>query len=122
MPSKDLRASIVQAGDVELSHEPIGEDQRADGQAPATTGYAVLGTLGDAEVGIWEMSGGAMRDIESDEYFVVLSGRATVQILEADGFGAQELRLVPGSVARLHAGMRTQWTVTETLRKFYFTL
>lgn len=122
MPSKDLRASIVQAGDAELSHEPIGEDQRADGQAPATTGYAVLGTLGDAEVGIWEMSGGAMRDIESDEYFVVLSGRATVQILEAGGFGAQELRLVPGSVARLHAGMRTQWTVTETLRKFYFTL
>ena len=122
MPSKDLRASIVQAGDVELSHEPIGEDQRADGQAPATTGYAVLGTLGNAEVGIWEMSGGAMRDIESDEYFVVLSGRATVQILEADGFGAQELRLVPGSVARLHAGMSTLWTVTETLRKFYFTL
>ena len=122
MPSKDLRASIVQAGDVELSHEPIGEDQRADGQAPATTGYAVLGTLGNAEVGIWEMSAGAMRDIESDEYFAVLSGRATVQILEAGGFGAQELRLVPGSVARLHAGMRTQWTVTATLRKFYFTL
>ncbi|WP_121867240.1 cupin domain-containing protein [Glutamicibacter nicotianae] len=98
MPSKDLRASIVQAGDVEL------------------------GTLGDAEVGIWEMSAGAMRDIESDEYFAVLSGRATVQILEAGGFGAQELRLVPGSVARLHAGMSTLWTVTETLRKIYFTL
>lgn len=122
MPSKDLRASIVQAGDVELSHEPIGEDQRADRQAPATTGYAELGTLGDTEVGIWEMSGGAMRDIESDEYFAVLSGRATVQILEAGGFGAQELRLVPGSVARLHAGMSTLWTVTETLRKIYFTL
>lgn len=122
MPSKDLRASIVQAGKVELSHAPIGDNQRAAGQESATTGYAELGILGNAEVGIWEMSAGAMLDIESDEFFAVLSGRATVRILDADGFDAQELRLVPGSVVRLHGGMRTVWTVTETLRKIYFTL
>ncbi|MGO2550602.1 MAG: cupin domain-containing protein [Glutamicibacter arilaitensis] len=79
-----------------------------------------LGTLDDAEIGVWEMSVGAMADIENDEWFVVLSGQATVQILEAGGFAAQEIELAPGSVVRLHQGMETRWTVTQTLRKIYF--
>lgn len=29
--------------------------------------------------------------------------------------------LAPGDVVRLHAGERTRWTVTETLRKIYLT-
>ncbi|MGH3653715.1 cupin domain-containing protein [Glutamicibacter sp.] len=122
MAGKILQASIVQADAVELMHEAADGEQLAAGHVPATTGYRALGTLGEAEVGIWEMSAGAMQDVEADEYFAVLAGSATVQILEADGFGAQELVLVPGSVVRLHAGMKTRWTVTKTLRKIYFTL
>lgn len=121
MPGTTFQAGIVQANDLELMHEPIGGEQLAAGNAPATAGFRELGTLGDAEIGIWEMSPGTMHDVESDEYLAVLSGCATVQILEAEGFGAQELSLVPGSVVRLHAGMRTRWIVTETLRKIYFT-
>lgn len=122
MPGRILQAGIVQADALEVKHVAIGDEQVVAGQASATAGYRELGTLGDAGIGVWEMSRGAMQDIEADEYFVVLAGCATVQILEADGFGAQELVLVPGSVARLHAGMRTRWIVTETLRKIYFTL
>lgn len=122
MPGRILQASIVQADALEVKHVALGDEQVVAGQASATAGCRELGTLGDAGIGIWEMSRGAMQDIEADEYFVVLAGCATVQILEADGFGAQELVLVPGSVVRLHAGMRTRWIVTETLRKIYFTL
>ena len=62
------------------------------------------------------MTPGAMRDVEADEVFVVLAGAATV---EFDRPGAAADRAAPGSVVRLEAGMRTVWTVRETLRKVY---
>jgi uncharacterized cupin superfamily protein len=80
-----------------------------------TTGYLELGVFGSQEYGIWEMTPGTMTDVEADEIFVVLFGAATVELVD-DG---STLTLGPGSVARLTAGMRTLWTVTETLRKVY---
>ena len=53
-------------------------------------------------------------DVEVDEVFVVLSGSATVE-----GVGVEPIELVPGSTVTLAAGMRTIWTVRETLRKIY---
>lgn len=80
------------------------------------------------------MSVGAMSDLETDEVFVVIAGRATVRF-ERDPIHREALadetvphetvpqetvlHLAPGSVARLAAGQRTVWTVTETLRKIY---
>ena len=120
MTGKYLQASHHQASSLELSHVEIESEQQLAGQPAATVGLMELGTLDDAEIGVWEMSVGAMADIENDEWFVVLSGQATVQILEAGGFAAQEIELAPGSVVRLHQGMETRWTVTQTLRKIYF--
>lgn len=120
MTSNSLRASHHQASHLGLPHQEIESEQQLAGQPAATVGLMELGTLDDAEIGVWEMSVGAMADIENDEWFVVLSGQATVQILEAGGFAAQEIELAPGSVVRLHQGMETRWTVTQTLRKIYF--
>jgi hypothetical protein len=80
-----------------------------------TAGYTVLDTLGDTEIGVWEMSIGTATDIEVDEVFVVVSGRASIH------FAADDRTIVvgPGDVVRLTAGMQTTWTVTETLRKIY---
>ena len=101
---------------VSLAHEPVVADQVAAGTP--TTGWKPLGSTADgAEVGVWEMSPGAMSDTESDEVFVVLSGRATVAFAD----GRPTIDLVPGSVVRLDAGAETVWTVTETLRKVYVT-
>lgn len=120
MTSNSLRASHHHASRLGLPHQEIESEQQLAGQPAATVGLMELGTLDDAEIGVWEMSVGAMADIENDECFVVLSGQATVQILEAGGFAAQEIELTPGSVVRLHQGMETRWTVTQTLRKIYF--
>ncbi len=79
-----------------------------------TTGTAALGTLGEVEVGIWEMTTGVARDTEVDEIFVVLSGAGEVQF--SDG---AVVSLAPGVVVRLLAGERTTWTITETLRKVF---
>ena len=76
-----------------------------------------LATLGEAEVGLWEMAPGVDDDTEVDEVFVVLAGRGRVSF--EDG---SVVELAPGVAVRLHAGDRTTWTVTETLRKVYVAL
>ena len=73
-----------------------------------------LGALGDVEVGIWEMTTGVARDTEAEEIFIVLSGSGVVEF--EDG---STVNLAPGVAIRLHAGERTRWTITETLRKVY---
>lgn len=66
------------------------------------------------ELGVWTLEPGVVTDVEIDETFVVIAGRGTVQIEDGP---AQELR--PGILMSLTAGMRTRWSITETLRKVY---
>jgi uncharacterized protein len=95
--------------------------------APTTNGPAEgeprvadrsLGVIGTAEVGVWEITTGVADDTEVDELFVVLSGSARVEFLDE----GRSIDLGPGSIARLRAGQRTRWHVTETLRKVYIIL
>ncbi|MET4156826.1 cupin domain-containing protein [Agromyces sp. PvR057] len=109
-------ATVTDAATALLAHEPVSAGQLVDG-SPAT-GHLVLDRAEDdaRTVGIWEMTPGAMRDVEADEVIVVLSGDATVDFESPD---LPSIELGPGSVVRLEAGMRTVWTVRETLRKVY---
>ena len=66
------------------------------------------------EVGIWEHSPGTTTDIEADEVFVVLAGRATIDVK-----GGPTLEVGPGDIGFLAGGASTEWTVHETFRKFY---
>ena len=100
---------------LELQHSPVAADQLAAG-SPGT-GVHELGTFGGVELGVWEMSVGGMHDVEAEEVFLVTAGRATVEI-HGDG-GPRTMALAPGSLVRLDEGMRTTWTVHETLRKVY---
>ena len=100
MPSADLPVT------------PLGPDQ-------ILAGAPVVRTLEVAEddavsVGLWEHSVGTSSDVEADEVFVVLSGRATVRIE-----GGPTLELGPGDVGTLAGGARTVWTVHEDLRKVF---
>lgn len=105
---------MTDASTLALTHEPLPAEQVVAG-AP-TTGYAELEVVGGAEIGVWEHTPGTSTDIEADEVFVVLSGSATVSF---DDPALAPISLSAGSVARLTAGMRTVWTVHETLRKVY---
>lgn len=115
-----VAGAVTDAAALPLEHEPVPGDQVVAG-AP-TTGYAALdepGTEdggGAGELGVWEMTPGAMRDIEVAEVFLVIAGRATVEFVDPS-LPAIDLR--PGSIVRLDAGMQTVWTVTETLRKLF---
>lgn len=104
----------VDADALALDHEPLPAEEVLAGSP--TTAVHELATLGGIEVGIWEMTPGTATDTEADEVFVVLSGRATIAFASS---GLPDLEVGPGSVVRLAEGMRTTWTVTETLRKVY---
>jgi uncharacterized cupin superfamily protein len=105
--------TAVHAGEHIVEHEAVASDQVVDGDPH--TGLASLGRFGGLEIGVWEMTPGMMRDVETDEVFVVIAGAATVEFTD----GTASLTLTPGDVVRLAEGAETIWTVTETLRKVY---
>lgn len=85
-------------------------------------GTAVLGNIGGGdpvEVGIWELRDGTVTDTEVDEFFVVLSGGATIEFLDADGTVTETVEVSSGDVMRLTEGSRTRWTVPDHIRKVY---
>jgi hypothetical protein len=77
---------------------------------------AVLSESADGRVvrGIWRITEGTVTDVEEDELFVVLEGRATIEIE-----GGPTLEVGPGDVCVLERGARTTWTVHEALRKVF---
>lgn len=105
-------ATVLQALELELDHEPVDDAQVVEGTP--TTGIAALAELDDWEVGVWEITPGTVTDVEVDEMFIVLRGHAILR--RGDG---SEVELVPGSVGRLVDGEETKWRVLETLRKIY---
>jgi uncharacterized cupin superfamily protein len=78
------------------------------------TGVSMLAATDALEVGVWEHPVGTSTDIETDEIFVVLSGRGRVTL--DDG---RVLELRPGTVGVLESGTATTWEVYETLRKVW---
>ena len=109
MPSHLLSPDVTTAP---LAHEPLPADDVVVGSP--TAAVATLGEVGGTEVGVWEMSEGTARDTEVDEVFVVVAGRGSVTF--PDG---ERIELSPGVAVRLVAGERTEWVVTEALRKVW---
>ena len=106
--------TVTDAAALPAPYEPVDPAQVVSG-APMTR-FVELDEASDRSVGVWEMTPGAMSDVEADEVFVVLAGDATV---EFDDPALPAIDLRPGAIVRLEAGMRTVWTVRETLRKLY---
>lgn len=67
------------------------------------------------QCGIWEITPGSVKDVESAEMIVILAGKATVT--KEDG---SSIELYPGVVAFLPAGTKTVWHVRERLRKAFY--
>ncbi len=106
--------AVVDAMELALEPDALPSPVVLSG-APATAARELV-RLGDVELGVWEMTPGSAADTETDEVFIVLSGRARIEFQEP---ALPAVQVGPGSVVRLTAGMRTTWTVTETLRKVY---
>ena len=122
LPVPAESSAAFDVASVELTPLPLDPAQVVSG-AP-TTAYAVLDVSADGRVerGIWEHTPGVSTDVEADELFVVVSGRATVEVNGGSAAaGGETLELRPGVVGILRAGAKTTWTVHETLRKVWQT-
>jgi len=103
---------VVAAASLGVPLEPVAADQVVAGAPRA--GSLAIWEQGGLEVGVWEHSVGVSTDVEADETFVVLRGRARIDV-----DGGESVDVGPGDVVRLDVGARTTWTVTEPLRKVY---
>ncbi|KOU00053.1 dioxygenase [Streptomyces sp. NRRL F-5755] len=100
--------------DAELEPEPLDPAQIISGD-PVVTGKVLWESPDGKQIrGIWQITPGVVTDTEANELFVVVSGRATIEV--EDG---PVLEVGPGDVCILREGDRTRWTVHETLRKAY---
>ncbi len=100
------------AADLEVPVEPLPAEQVVEGTPAA--GAVELPAPAGLEVGVWEHTEGTSTDVEVDEVFVVLAGRATIAVVDGP-----TVEVGPGDVVSLAAGARTTWTVHERLRKVY---
>ncbi|MFH9293151.1 cupin domain-containing protein [Streptomyces sp. NPDC017520] len=104
----------VHIPDAELVPEPLDPAQIVSGD-PVVTGRVLWESADGKQLrGIWQITPGVVTDTEANELFVVVSGRATVEVE-----GGATLEIGPGDACVLREGDRTTWTVHETLRKAY---
>ncbi|HET6856026.1 MAG TPA: cupin domain-containing protein [Streptomyces sp.] len=104
----------VHIPDAELEPEPLDPEQIVSGE-PVVTGKVLWESPDGKQLrGIWQITPGVVTDVEANELFVVVSGRATVQVE-----GGATLEVGAGDACVLREGDRTTWTVHETLRKAY---
>jgi hypothetical protein len=99
---------------VELEPSPLDPSQVVSGDPQVAE--RVLWSSADRRRhrGVWQHSVGVSTDVEVDEVFVVVSGRATIEVE-----GGPTLEVGPGDVGVFGAGARTTWRVHETLRKVF---
>jgi uncharacterized cupin superfamily protein len=98
--------------DADLPVAPLDPDQVVSGEPEVR--LLEIHDGDDLGIGVWQHGVGVSTDTEVDEVFVVLAGRATIEVE-----GGPTLEVGPGDVGLYPAGTRTTWTVHEPLRKIY---
>ncbi len=106
--------NIPGIADADLEPEALDPAQIVSGE-PVVTGKVLWESPDGRQIrGIWQITPGVVTDTEANELFVVVSGRATIEVE-----GGSVLEVGPGDACVLREGDHTQWTVHETLRKAY---
>lgn len=113
-PPPTLGSFALHVADVELEPGALDPSTILAG-TPEVTERA-LWTSPDGTIirGVWQITPGTVTDTEQDELFVVVEGRATIEIE-----GGDTLEVGPGDVGILERGARTTWTIHERLRKVF---
>lgn len=112
------RNDVVRGITADVALAPVPASDVVSG-SPAQ-GTLALGGIAGAALGIWELRGGTVTDTEVDEFFVVLSGGAKIELLGGPGVEAGTVvEVAAGDTMRLVAGTQTRWTVDDHIRKVY---
>ena len=90
----------VAAAAAELADEPLDPEQVIAGD-PRTSSYVLTESADGTETGVWRCTPGTFSDVEADEVFVVVEGRATI------AWDGGEVEVGPGDVCTLAPGTET---------------
>jgi uncharacterized cupin superfamily protein len=117
VPSRSFTATarvvrVAALADTDLSVDPLDPGQVLSGDPEVR--HLPVAETGEFAVGVWQHGPGVSTDVEVDEAFVVVTGKAVIAV--DDG---PVLEVGPGDLVLLPAGARTVWTVEQTLRKVY---
>lgn len=104
----------LHAADVALEPGTLDPSQVLAGDPEVTERLLWSSADGRTLRGVWRITEGVVRDVEEDELFVVVGGRATIEV--EDG---PTLEVGPGDLGILRRGERTTWIVHEPLRKVF---
>ncbi|MFA9432530.1 cupin domain-containing protein [Egicoccus sp. AB-alg2] len=107
-------SQAVHVAEIALEPDSLAPEQVVAGDPQVRARVLHTSADGRVERGVWEITPGVVTDVEADELFVVVAGRATIEIE-----GGDTLEVGPGDAVVLEEGARTRWTVHETLRKVY---
>jgi len=70
---------------------------------------------GGVESGLWRITPGEVTDVEVEESFLVIEGRATIEYSDGRAF-----TVGPGDTHHFKGGEETTWKVEETLLKAFW--
>lgn len=112
--SADDTCQGIRVTSLRLEPAPLPPEQILEGEPSVSHALISSSADGRVERGVWEMTPGVISDVEADELFVAVCGRATIEL--ADG---RIISVEPGVAVTLREGERTVWRVSETLRKVY---
>lgn len=110
-----MTSFVTAVTDLELFDEPLDPGQVESGDPVVSHRLLAESADGRVQRGVWQITPGVVTDTEADELFVVVSGRATIELLDT----GRVLNVAPGDACVLTEGERTRWTIHETLRKVY---
>lgn len=99
---------------VPLEPVPLDAAQVLEGAPEISEAVVWTSADGTHVRGVWQITPGVVTDVEADELFVVVSGRATIEVE-----GGPTVEVGPGDGCVLEPGARTTWRVHETLRKVF---
>lgn len=117
-PSTDSARPAALPEGLQHRHLTIAEADLQPADAPDGAGDIAklpVWSDGSASTGIWQMTPGRLEAVPGPETVVILAGRASVH-LEPSG---EDVELAAGDALTVCAGERADWTVHETVRKFY---
>jgi uncharacterized protein len=108
-----MTSFATSVADLELFSEPLDPAQVVAGRPVVAS--RLLSESAGVQRGVWQITEGVVSDVEADEMFVVVAGRATIELLDT----GRVLEVTAGDVCVLTEGERTRWTIHETFRKVY---
>jgi uncharacterized cupin superfamily protein len=77
--------------------------------------YVDVATVGDATLGVWQVTEGSFSSSDLDEAFVVLSGAGTLTFVATGAV----VTLAPGVLVRVTPETDIKWDITSPIRKLY---